>query len=120
MANNVRRGEAETPDPVRALQRKLYLAAKQNPGRRFHALYDKVHRRDVLWRAWEEVYRNGGAPGSDGVTIESIKEAWPDNFLSELQRDLAEGHYRPRPVRRVTIPKRNGGKRHLGVSTVPA
>jgi len=117
-ANDVRGRKAETPDPVRALQRKLYVAAKQNQRRRFHALYDKVHRKDVLRRAWEEVARNGGAPGSDGVTIEAIKEAGSDGLLDELQLELVEGRYRPRPARRVTIPKRSGGERHLGVPCV--
>ena len=52
-------------DPVRALQHALYRAAKADPGRRFHALGDKVYRRDVLWRAWVEVRRNSGAAGID-------------------------------------------------------
>ena len=64
----------DTPDKVRLLQRKLYRAAKQNRARRFHALYDKVHRRDVLERAFETVARNGGAAGIDGQTINEIRE----------------------------------------------
>lgn len=118
MANNVPRGKAATPDPVRVLQRKLYLAAKQNPVRRFHALYDKIHRKDVLWRAWEQIVRNGGAPGSDGVTLEAITEAGPEGLLDELRSELTSGRYRPQPVRQVTIPKRDGGERHLGVPCV--
>jgi RNA-directed DNA polymerase len=56
-------------DKVRRLQVKLYQAAKRSPGRRFHALYDKVYRQDVLHRAWEQVRRNRGAAGVDGITI---------------------------------------------------
>jgi RNA-directed DNA polymerase len=118
LANDVQGVEAETPDPVRALQRKLFRAAKQCRSRRFHALYDKVHRRDVLCRAWAEVSRNGGAAGIDGVTIEAIEEAGVDRLIDELQTELREGRYRPLPVRRVTIPKRQGGERHLGVPAV--
>jgi RNA-directed DNA polymerase len=117
-ANDTHRSRRSVLDSTRAFQRKLYCAAKQNGKRRFHALYDKVHRRDFLWRAWSEVARKGGAPGVDGVTIEAVKEAGADTLLSELQRELAEGSYRPLPVRRVTIPKRSGGERHLGVPAV--
>ena len=105
-------------DPVRVLQHKLYRAAKQCRSRRFHALFDKVHRKDVLWAAWSEVARNSGAPGVDGVTIGSIEQAGVGCFLDELHAELVEGRYRPLPVRRVTIPKRAGGERHLGVPCV--
>jgi RNA-directed DNA polymerase len=117
-ANDTSRDPAIELDPVRALQRKLYRAAKQSRSRRFHALFDKVHRRDFLWRAWSEVARNGGAPGIDGVTIEAIEESGVGCFLDELSAELVEGRYRPLPVRRVTIPKRSGGERHLGVPAV--
>jgi hypothetical protein len=124
-ANDVLRGKAAggqalPRDPVRALQWKLYRAAKQSRSRRFHALYDKVCRRDVLNRAWLEVARNGGAPGVDGVTIEAIETSGVSGFLEQLQAELVEKRYRPLPVRRVTIPKRTGGERHLGVPTVTA
>ena len=114
-ANDVQRGPM---DPTRVFQRKLYRAAKQNTDRRFHALYDKVHRTDILGRAWKDVARKGGAAGVDGITIEDVKEAGPEDFLRELACELAQGRYRPQPVRRVTIPKRQGGQRHLGVPTV--
>ena len=65
--------QAEGLDPVRALQRVLYRSAKQDPTRRFHALYDKVARSDVMWRAWVEVATNLGAPVVDGVSIASIE-----------------------------------------------
>jgi RNA-directed DNA polymerase len=115
MANDTLRDQAITLNPVASLQRKLYRAAKQSRSRRFHALFDKVHRRDVLWRAWVEVARNGGAPGTDGVRIEDIEAVGVAAFVDELSAELAGGRYRPLPVRRVTIPKRNGGERHLGV-----
>src|SRR5215213_73777 len=105
-------------DPVRALQRRLYRAAKQCRSRRFHALYDKVHRRDVLRSAWVEVAANDGAPGVDGVSVAEIKESGVNAFLDGLACELREGRYQPRPVRRVTIPKPQGGQRHLGVPTV--
>jgi RNA-directed DNA polymerase len=118
-ANDVLGVRAAVPlNPVRALQWKLYRAAKQSRSRRFHALYDKVYRRDVLTRAWLEVARNGGAPGVDGVSIEAIETTGVAGFLDQLQAELMEGRYRPQPVRRVSIPKRTGGQRHLGVPCV--
>src|ERR1700676_1223013 len=92
-------------DTVRELQRTLYRAAKADPGRRFHALYDKVHRRDVLERGWIQVRRNAGAPGIDWTTIADVEEYGVTRLLEELAVDLAEYRYRPLPARRVWIPK---------------
>src|SRR5829696_4887367 len=92
-------------DKVRDLQRTLYRAAKADPGRRFHALYDKVLRRDVLERAWEQVRRNRGAPGIDRTTIADVEEHGVTRLLDELAADLKTGTYRPLPARRVWIPK---------------
>jgi len=105
-------------DKVRVFQRKLYRAAKQRPGRRFHALDDKIHRRDVLERAWQEVAAHGGAAGVDGVTIEMIREQGVQEFLSVLEEELREGTYRPLAVERVAIPKASGGERMLGIPAV--
>jgi RNA-directed DNA polymerase len=110
-----------TDDKVRDLQDKLYQAAKRSPTRRFHALYDKVHRRDFLWRAWVGVARKGGAPGVDGVTIAQIEQGGVDGvraFLDTLASEFEDGTYRPLPVRRVTIPKSGGGERNLGVPAI--
>ena len=92
-------------DKVQVLQRTLYRAAKADPGRRFHALYDKVHRRDVLERAWVEVRRNGGASGIDRTTIADVEEYGVARLLDELAADLRAETYRPLPARRVWIPK---------------
>jgi len=108
----------DTPDKIRRLQIKLYLAAKRSPKRRFHALYDKVQRTDVLERAWHQVKTNRGAPGIDAQTIEAIEASGVPAFLTELQVELHAGTYRPQAVRRVRIPKPQGGERLLGVPTV--
>ncbi len=92
-------------DPVRALQHTLYRAAKADPGRRFHALWDKVLRRDVLWRAWVAVRSNDGAPGIDRSTLEQVEEYGVTRLLDELADELKQGEYRPLPARRVFIPK---------------
>lgn len=92
-------------DPVRALQHALYRSAKADPGRRFHALRDKVYRRDVLWRAWVAVRRNDGAPGVDGITLADVEEYGVERLLDEVAEELKGGRWRPLPARRVLIPK---------------
>ncbi len=92
-------------DRVRDLQRTLYRAAKADPERRFHALYDKIHRRDVLERAWEEVRSNRGAAGIDRITLAEIEQRGVSRLLDELAVDIRDGSYRPLPARRVFIPK---------------
>ena len=98
-------GSRVVRDPVRALQHALYRAAKADPGRRFHALYDKVSRSDVLWRAWVAVRRNNGAPGIDKITLAAVEEYGISRLLDELAAELKEGLYRPVPARRMYIPK---------------
>jgi len=112
--------EITTPQKLRKLQRTLYRKAKAEPGYRFWSLYGELGRRDLLEHALELVQRNGGAPGIDGQTIESItgtpetRQQW----LEALQREVQTKTYRPAPVRRVYIPKSNGGQRPLGIPTV--
>ena len=106
-----------SPAKVRELQNKLWTAAKQSPERRFHALYDRAYRGDVLWEAWERVRLNRGAAGVDRVTLADVEAYGVGRMLGELQRDLREGRYRPAPVRRRLIPK-PGGWRGLGIPTV--
>lgn len=107
-----------SPVKVRELQRTLWAAAKQSEGRRFHALYDRIYRGDVLWEAWERVRKNKGAAGVDRVTLVAVENYGVDRMLRELRHDLREGVYRPAPARRVDIPKPQGGKRPLGIPTV--
>jgi len=103
---------------VRRLQRRLCAAAKRSPGRRFHALYDRICRSDVLQEAWKRVKRNKGAAGVDAQTIAAIQEHGEARFLEELEAVLRAGEYRPQAVRRYYIPKADGGRRPLGIPTV--
>jgi RNA-directed DNA polymerase len=110
---------ANTPkDKVRELQRRLWTCAKQSRTRRFHALYDRIHRGDVLCEAWRRVRRNGGAAGADEQTLRDIEERGVEQFLGDIEETLREGRYRPLPVRRRYIPKPDGKQRPLGIPTV--
>ena len=104
-------------DNVRELQRTLYRAAKADPGRRFHALYDKVYRRDVLERAWESVRANRGAAGIDRTTIADVLRYGVTRLLDELAANLKDGRWRPLPARRVLIPK--PGREELRPLSIP-
>jgi RNA-directed DNA polymerase len=105
-------------DKVRELQRRLWVCAKQSRTRRFHALYDRTYRGDVLWEAWRRVRRNRGTAGVDRESLEAIEAQGVETWLEELQAELRAGRYRPRPVKRRYIPKGQGGHRPLGIPTV--
>lgn len=115
-------GMGESPnDPackVRRLQRALYVTAKRNRKRRFHALYDRICRGDVLAEAWERVRTNKGAAGVDGETLSMVEQEGVESFLQDIQRRLQAGRYWPQPVRRQYIPKPDGKQRPLGIPTV--
>jgi group II intron reverse transcriptase/maturase len=103
---------------VRCLQGRLRDVAKQQPGRKFHALYDRISRRDVLEEAWNQVRRNKGAAGVDAQTIAAIEQNGVDGFLEAIHDELRENEYRPQAVLRRYIPKADGKQRPLGIPTV--
>lgn len=104
---------------ARELWKTLYLCAKENPTRRFHALYDKVYRPDILAEAWRRVKSKKGSGGIDGQTIEKIVlEYGESKFMNELYLELKEKRFRPKPVRRTYIPKSDGKQRPLGIPTI--
>jgi len=108
-----------TPPPkLQKLQAALHAKAKASPDQRFHALYDKVYRKDVLEHAYECCRTNGGAEGVDGQKFEDIEKYGVSRWLDELAEELRVNTYRPSPVRRVWIPKPDGKKRPLGIPTI--
>ena len=117
-----REGMVATPNnpafKVQQLQRGLFMAAKRSRTRRFHALFDRICRSDVLAEAWERVRANKGAAGVDGKTLSMIEQEGVETFLQDTQRRLRTGMYWPQPVRRQFIPKPDGTQRPLGIPTV--
>ncbi|MBA3646927.1 MAG: group II intron reverse transcriptase/maturase [Gemmatimonadaceae bacterium] len=117
-------GLSNHPDPqklvdnVQQLQNRLWAAAKQSPERRFHALYDRIWRNDVLQEAWKRVKRNRGSAGLDAQTIADVEEQGLESFLEAIQAELRAGEYRPSATLRRYIPKADGKQRPLGIPTV--
>lgn len=107
-----------TPPAIRSLQKKLYTAAKAQPTRRFHQLYDKVYREDILAHAYRLSRAADGKPGVDGQTFEDVEAQGLEEWLARLGQELRARTYRPAPVRRVMIPKPGGGERPLGIPTI--
>jgi RNA-directed DNA polymerase len=120
VTRHARKGQPHPLDPSRPRQHKLSQAAKRSRNRRCHALYDRIFRPDILWRAWRAVRANGGSAGVDGVRIEDVEHQGVAAFLQVLAQDLRDGNYRPPPVRRVSMPKPDGRPRPRGISTVRA
>ena len=106
------------PEKLQKLQAALHAKAKASPDQRFHALYDKVYRTDVLAHAYDCCRANGGAEGVDGRRFEDIEAYGLSRWLDELAEELKVRTYRPSPVRRVWIPKPDGKERPLGIPTV--
>lgn len=107
-----------TPEKIQTFQNKLYAAAKQDKARRFHQLYDKIYRPDILRHAWRIARANKGTPGVDGQTFDQIEAKGLDEWLEKLRQDLHTRTYRPEAVKRVMIPKIGGGERPLGIPTI--
>ena len=111
-------GNLATPLSVQKLRAALHAKAKDEPGWRFHALYDKLYREDVLRHAYRCCRANHGAPGVDGVRFEDIEASGVEPWLDELAKTLKEKRYQAEAIRRVYIPKPNGKLRPLGIPTI--
>jgi retron-type reverse transcriptase len=112
------KGQQHSIEKSRQLQRSLYLAAKKNKQRRFHALYDRIYRLDILWCAWKKVRINKGSVGIDSISFKMIEEYGCEEYLFDIQEDLVNGKYKLLPVKRVYIPKPDGKQQPLGIPVI--
>lgn len=113
-----RRSEIPDAERLQTFQGKLYQKAKQEKKYKFYVLYDKMFVPYILRESWKQVKRNAGSPGIDGMTIKDVEEYGVEKYLTELGEELRCQSYRPKAVKRVMIPKANGGERPLGIPTV--
>lgn len=95
------------------------LAALENGvrGGQWYSLIDKVYAPATLQTAWQRVKRNRGSAGVDGVSLERFATK-ADDYLRELHEQIKTGSYQPQAVRRVYLPKADGGQRPLGIPAV--
>lgn len=116
---NAYKADCGLNEKAQQLCEKLYLAAKKSKTRRFHQLYDKVYRMDILRDSWDIVKQNRGCAGVDGVSISDVIKYGPDRYLQEIHELLLDTHtYHPRKIKRVYIPKANGKQRPLGIPVI--
>lgn len=113
-----RRSEIPDAERLQTFQGKLYQKAKQENKYKFYVLYDKMFVPYILRESWKQVKRNAGSPGIDRMTIKDVEQYGVEKFLKELGEELRIQSYRPKAVKRVMIPKANGGERPLGIPTV--
>jgi RNA-directed DNA polymerase len=107
-----------TASTVEKLQKSLHEKAKSEANFRFYSLWDKVCRTDVLAEAYRRCRRNGGAAGVDREVFSDIEDQGREAWLANLQQELRSRKYAPAALRRVWIPKSNGGQRPLGIPTI--
>ena len=108
----------KAPSGLQDLRRKIYVKAKAEPSWRFWGLYVHVCKMETLRAAYEMTKENRGAPGGDGETFEAIEVAGLAEFLAQIQDELIERTYVPRPARKKEIPK-DGGKQ-VRVLSIPS
>jgi group II intron reverse transcriptase/maturase len=115
---NKRKSEMTSAERVQIFQRKLYSKAKQEADFRFYVLYDKLSLPYFLKESWRRVKANKGVAGYDGLGFGDIEKIGVIEYLNEIKDELKSETYRPQPVLRVYIEKKNGKLRPLGIPTI--
>jgi len=105
-------------ESVQNLQKTLQAKAKSNATAKFHSLWDKVCRPDVLVEAYRRCRLNRGVPGADGASFATIEQQGLGQWLRRLKQELSTKQYQCSPLLSVWIPKANGGQRPLSIPTI--
>lgn len=103
---------------LQELRRRIYRKAKAEKTKRFWGLYVHVCKLETLRAAYQGAEANGGTPGIDGESFQSIEARGVEKFLSAIREELLARTYKPSKNRRVEIPKGNGKTRRLGIPTI--
>jgi RNA-directed DNA polymerase len=106
------------PINLQDLRRRMYRKAKSDKSHRFWGLFVHVTKAETLDEAYRIAKRNGGAPGVDGQTFADVEQTGRTTFLEAIRQDLITGRYKPKPNRRVDIPKGNGKVRTLQIPCI--
>lgn len=118
LLSSKKRKDMTSEERVRLLQLKLYLKAKQEVNYKFYVLYDKIFQKHILTEAYKRSRSKGGSPGIDKQSFAKIELYGREKFLQELSEEIRKKTYKPEAVKRVWIPKENGGLRPLGIPTI--
>jgi RNA-directed DNA polymerase len=108
----------KAPGGLQELRRRIYRKAKSDKTHRFWGLFVHIAKMETLDEAYRIAKRNGGVPGIDGQSFEDIEASGLETFLAEVRADLVSGRYKPKPNRRVDIPKGNGKVRMLQIPCI--
>ena len=108
----------KAPISLQDLRRSLYVKAKAEPTWCFWGLYVHICKMETLYEAYQMAKENGGAPGIDGVTFETIEESGVEGFLRQIRDELLTNTYRPMRARKKEIPKDGGKVRVLSIPTI--
>jgi RNA-directed DNA polymerase len=108
----------KAPIGLQELRRRIYRKAKSDKTHRFWGIFVHITKAETLEEAYRIAKRNGGAPGIDGQTFEDVEREGLSQFLATVREELITGRYKPKPNRRVDIPKGNGKFRTLQIPCI--